>query len=45
MDLSTDQFLRGWTAVGYLAAAGVFVVAVLFGALIVRPWRSPPDRD
>lgn len=44
MDVSTDQFLWSWSAVGYLAAFGVFVVAVLFGALIVRSWQSPPDR-
>lgn len=42
MDLSTEQFLWGQTVVGYLAALGVFVGAVLFGVLIVRPWKTPP---
>ncbi len=42
MDLSTEHFLWGQTVVGYLIALGVFVGAVLFGVLVVRPWTTPP---
>jgi hypothetical protein len=44
MDVSTEQFLWGGRLVGYLAALAVFVVSVVFGVLIVRPWeREPAD--
>ncbi len=46
MDVSTQQFLWSQSISGYLGALAVFVAAVLFGALIVRSWQSPPpDRD
>ncbi len=39
MDVGVDHFLLGARLVGYLAALGVFVVAVAFGVLVVRNWR------
>jgi hypothetical protein len=43
MDASTEQFLWGGRMIGYLAALGVFVLSVVFGVLVVRPWERPTD--
>jgi hypothetical protein len=42
MDLSTHAWLYSGTVGGYLAALGVVVGAIVFGALIVRPWSTRP---
>ena len=42
MDLGTHDWLYSGTLTGFLIALGVVVGAIVFGALIVRSWASPP---